>query len=45
VKYYIFGDRIIDHLKLTIAAEKPAPPQAAFQEYIPAAEASGEYFP
>jgi hypothetical protein len=25
-------DRIIDHLKLTFVAERPPPPQVAFQE-------------
>jgi hypothetical protein len=37
-------DRIIDHLKLTFIAERPPPPQVAFQEYLMAAEASAEYF-
>ncbi len=27
-------DRIIDHLKLTFAAEKPPPPRLAYQEYL-----------
>jgi hypothetical protein len=38
-------DRIIDHLKLTFAAERPPPPQAAFQEYLQAADPPAEYFP
>jgi hypothetical protein len=37
-------DRIIDHLKLTFVAERPPPPQIAYQESLVAAEASGEYF-
>jgi hypothetical protein len=38
-------DRIIDHLKLTFVAERPPPPQIAYQESLVAAETSGEYFP
>jgi hypothetical protein len=38
-------DRIINHLKLTFIADKPPPPQIAFQELLMAAEASTEYFP
>jgi transposase len=41
---YAVVDRIIDHLKLTFAAERPPPPQMAFQELLMAAEAGGEYF-
>jgi hypothetical protein len=37
-------DRIINHLKLTFVADKPPPPQIAFQELLMAAEASAEYF-
>jgi hypothetical protein len=37
-------DRIIDHLKLTFAAERPPPPQVAFQELFMAADPPGEYF-
>jgi hypothetical protein len=37
-------DRIIHHLKLTFVADKPPPPQVAFQELLMAAEASAEYF-
>jgi hypothetical protein len=37
-------DRIIDHLKLTFVADKPPPPQIAYQELLTAAEASAEYF-
>jgi hypothetical protein len=38
-------DRIIDHLKPTFVAERPPPPQAAFQEYLWAADPPAEYFP
>jgi hypothetical protein len=38
------GYRIIGHLKLTFVAERPPPPQVACQEYLMAAETSGEYF-
>ena len=41
---YAVVDRIIDHLKLTFVAERPPPPQLAFQEYLMAAEAGSEYF-
>jgi hypothetical protein len=41
---YAVVDRIIDHLKLTFVAERPPPPQMAFQELLMAAETSGEYF-
>ncbi|OGD23187.1 MAG: acid--CoA ligase [Candidatus Aminicenantes bacterium RBG_13_59_9] len=37
-------DRIIDHLKLTFVAERPPPPQAAFQELYMAADPPAEYF-
>jgi hypothetical protein len=37
-------DRIIHHLKLTFVAERPPPPQIAFQELLMAEEAGGEYF-
>jgi hypothetical protein len=36
-------DRIIDHLKLTFIAERPPPPQLAYQEVLMAAETAGEY--
>jgi hypothetical protein len=36
--------RIIDHLKLTFVADKPPPPQIAYQEVLLAAEQSAEYF-
>jgi len=36
-------DRIIDHLKLTFFAERPSPPQSAYQEVLMAAEGGGEY--
>jgi hypothetical protein len=42
---YAVVDRIIDHLKLTFVAERPPPPQMAFQELLMAAEASTEYSP
>jgi hypothetical protein len=35
---------LINHLKLTFVAERPPPPQVAFQEYLMAAEAPAEYF-
>jgi hypothetical protein len=35
--------RIIDHLKLTFVAERPPPPHLAYQEFLVAAETSGEY--
>jgi len=37
-------DRIITHLKLTFAADKPPPPRIAFQELLMAAETGGDYF-
>jgi hypothetical protein len=40
---YSVVDRIIDHLKLRFVAERPPPPQLAFQEYLMAAEAGSEY--
>jgi len=40
---YAVVDRIINHLKLTFAAERPPPPQLAFQEYLMPAEAPAEY--
>ena len=42
---YSMVDRIIDHLNLTFVADRPPPPQLAFQEYLMAAEAGSEYFP
>jgi hypothetical protein len=41
---YAVVDRIIDHLKLTFVAERPPPPQVAYQEVLVAAEAPAEYF-
>jgi hypothetical protein len=41
---YSVVDRIINHLKLTFVAERPPPPQFAYQEILMAAEAGGEYF-
>jgi hypothetical protein len=37
-------DRIMDHLKLTFVADRPPPPQIAYQEALMAAETAGEYF-
>jgi len=37
-------DRIIDHLKLTFAAEKPPPAHVFEPAALRAAEGSGEYF-
>jgi len=37
-------DRIIDHLKLAFAAERPPPPQVALQELLMAADPPAEYF-
>ena len=42
---YSVVDRIINHLKLTFVADKPPPPQVAYQELLMAAETSAEYFP
>jgi hypothetical protein len=33
-------DRIIDHLRLTFVAERPPPPQVAYQEVLMADETS-----
>jgi hypothetical protein len=41
---YAVVDRIIDHLKLTFVADKPPPPQIAYQELLMPAESSAEYF-
>jgi hypothetical protein len=41
---YAVVDRIINHLKLTFVAERPPPPQVAFQELLMAEEAGSEYF-
>ena len=40
---YAVVDRIINHLNLTFVAERPPPPQIAFQEVLIAAEAPAEY--
>ena len=37
-------DRIIRHLKLSFVAERPPPPRIAYQEFLMATEAGGEYF-
>jgi len=36
--------RIINHLKLTFVAERPPPPHLAYQDFLVAAETSGEHF-
>ena len=36
-------DRIINHLKLTFLADRPPPPQIAYQEVLIAAEVPAEY--
>jgi hypothetical protein len=41
---YAVVDRIIDHLKLTFVAERPPPPQVAYQELLLAADPPAEYF-
>jgi hypothetical protein len=41
---YPVVDRIINHLKLTFFAERPPPPQIAYQEVLMAAEPGGDYF-
>ena len=41
---YAVVDRIIDHLKLTFVAERPPPPQVAFQEYLMAADPPADYY-
>jgi hypothetical protein len=38
-------DKIIDHLKLKFAAEKPPPPAGAFQAPDMVADPPAEYFP
>jgi hypothetical protein len=40
---YAVVDRIISHLKLTFVADRPPPPQTAYQEVLMAAESSAEY--
>jgi hypothetical protein len=41
---YAVVDRIVDHLKLTFAAAKPPPSQAAFREILLAADPPVDYF-
>ena len=41
---YAVADRIIHHLHLSFVADKPPPPQIAYQEVLIAAQASTEYF-
>jgi hypothetical protein len=40
---YTVVDRIIDHLKLTFVAERPAPTHLAYQEVLMAAKAGSKY--
>ena len=44
IKDYQAVDRMINHLKLTFAAERLPPPQAAQQQLLMAAEERDEYF-
>jgi len=37
-------EKIINHLKLTFAADKPPPAQVAYQEMLMTTEAGSEYF-
>jgi hypothetical protein len=39
---YAVVDRIIGYLKMTFVAERPPPPQRAYQEVLMAAEAGKE---
>ena len=41
---FIVVDRIINHLKLSFVAERPPPAHLAYQEFLMAAETSGECF-
>ncbi len=41
---YAVVDRIINHLNLPFLADKPPPPQIAYQEVLMAAETGGDYF-
>ena len=41
---YAAVDRIIDHLKLTFAAERPPPPHLVWQEFLMDSEAPADYF-
>jgi hypothetical protein len=41
---HVVVDRIIDHLKLTFAAERP-PPECAFQDLFMVADPPAEYYP
>jgi len=40
---YAVVDRVINPLKLTFVADRPPPPQIAYQEVLMAAESSAEY--
>jgi len=44
ISNYAVVDRIINHLKLTFAADKPPPPHLAYQELLMAAESPAKYF-
>ncbi len=41
---YTVGGRIVGHLKLTFAAQRPPPPHVAYQDVLLAADISAEYF-
>jgi hypothetical protein len=41
---YPVVDRIVNHLHLTFVADRPPPPQIAYQEILMSAETGGEYF-
>ena len=41
---HVVVDKIIDHLKLTFAAEKPPPPAGAFWDLDMVADPPAEYF-
>jgi len=41
---YAVVDRIIAHLKATLVAERPPPPQIPYQQALMAAETAGEFF-
>jgi hypothetical protein len=41
---YAVLDRTINHLKLSFIADRPPPPNIAYQELLMAAETSADYF-
>jgi hypothetical protein len=41
---YALVDRIVNHLKLTFVAERPPPPQFAYQELLMVVKSSAEYY-